>query len=310
MPQYAYEKFYSFEKGKYGGPCGSIFPFFRTLNGLSALSDDYINFVPAGFLKCKGQILSADQYPNLARVLGVGANSIYKKEGTTLQEKDADGTGGTFQLPDLGSKYIVANATGGVYSNIDVTNPGTNTITQKAGIGITLEAQSNSVTFPYTGSFEVPGRTLTVNGSIQQKSPPSATPDDTLSISQFLAHGHNTDFKISKRINYRSDGMAYYQWKKNNYYCGQKGQGCQSNANFGIAHKAITLTEEGSATGTKHKHYGITPQKTGETKTASVAAITMDAAPITTTVVINTANTFKADEIAPKFILCEYLIKF
>lgn len=310
MPQQAQEKFYSFEKGKYGGPCGAIFPFFRTLNGLSALADDYVNYVPAGFLKCRGQILSADQYPNLARVLGVGASCIYRKEGTTLEERDDNGTGGTFQLPDLGSKYIVANATGGVYSNIDVTNPGTNATAQKAGIGITLEAQSNSVTFAYDGEFKVPGRNIVVNGNIQQKSPPSATPDDTLSISQFLAHGHNTTFKISQRINYRYDGMSYYQWKKNNYYCGQNGQGCQANANFGIAHKAITLTEEGSATGTKHKHYGVTPIKTGESKSASVAEITMSAAPITTTVVVNTANTYKADEIAPKFILCEYLIKF
>lgn len=311
MPgQTAEEKFYSFEKGRYGGPCGSIFPFFRTLNGLSAIGDDYVNFVPAGYLKCRGQILSADQYPNLARVIGVGATCIYRKDGTTLQERDEDGTGGTFQLPDLGSKYIVANATAGTYSNIDVTNPATNATAQKAGVGITLEAQATSVTFPYSGDFSVPGRTITINGSIQQKSPPSATPDDTLAISNFLAHGHNTTFKISRRINYRNDGMSYFQWKKNNYYCGQTSQGCQANASFGLAHKAITLLEEGSATGTKHKHYGMAPQKTGETKTASVSAISMSSAPITTTVVVNTANTYKADEIAPKFILCEYLIKF
>lgn len=310
MPQVAIEKYYSFEKGRYGGPCGAIFPFFRELNGLSALGNDYVDYVPAGFLKCRGQILSADQYPNLARVLGVGSTCIYRKEGTTLSNRNEDGTGGTFQLPDLGSKYVVANATSGTYSNIEITNPSSNTPAQKAGVGVTLDAQGTSVTFPYSGDFKVPGRNITVNGNVTQKSPPSATPDDTLSISQFLAHGHNVTFKISRKINYRNDGMSYYQWKKNNYYCGQNGQGCQADANFGLAHKAITLTEEGSATGTKHKHYGITPQKTGESKSASVAEILMSAGPVTTTVVVNTANTYKMDSIAPKFILCEYLIKF
>lgn len=310
MPQAAEEKFYSFERGRHGGPCGAIFPFFRELNGLSASGDDYKKLIPAGFLKCRGQILSADQYPNLARVLGVGASSIFRKEGTNLSDKEEDGTGGTFQLPDLGSKYIVANSNAGTYSNIEVTNPGTNAVSQRAGVAVELDAQGTTVSFPYTGEFKVPGRNLTITGNIQQKSPPSATEEETLTIGQFLAHGHNATFKVARRINFRNDGLAYATWKKNNYYCGQKGVVCQGDTQFGLSHKVIELVEEGTATSTKHKHYGTAPQVVSETKTGSVDSVTMSAGPISTEVTINVANTFKMDSIAPKFILCEFLIKF
>jgi hypothetical protein len=308
--QYPYEKYYSFEKGKHGGPCGSMFPFFRELAGISALGQDYLEYVPAGFLKCRGQILSADQYPNLARVLGVGPSSIYKKEGTTLSEPDDDGTGGTFQLPDLGSKYIAGNANAGTYSNIDVTNPSSNATTQRAGVGISLEAQSTSVDFAYQGQFKVPGRVLKLVGNIQSKSPPSATDDEDLSIGQFLAHGHNWTGKISKRINFRSDALEYATFKRA-YICSKNNQKtCSADMEGGLAHRGISFSETGSDTATKHKHFGSAPQKLSESKTASVAAITMDAGSIVTTVNINVANTFKSDDIAPKFILCEYLIKF
>jgi microcystin-dependent protein len=305
----AEEKYYSFEKGRYGGPCGAIFPFFRELNGTSALGDDYKNYIPAGYLKCRGQILAADQYPNLARVLGVGSSCIFRKEGTTLSEKNDDGTGGTFQLPDLGSKYIVANSNAGTYSNIDVINPSTNTLTQRAGVEITLEAQTPTVTFPYQGSFQVPGRGLTVVGNIQILSPPTATPEDTISIGQFLAHGHNSDLKIARRINFRNDSTNGASFKAN-YICKNTSKPCQADAEFGLAHKVVSVEETGSATATKHKHYGASPKKQNETKTASVAATLLDSGSINTTVTVNVANTYKADDIAPKFILCEFLIKF
>ena len=310
MPTAPEEKYYSFERGRHGGPCGAIFPFFRELNGLSAAGDDYKTYIPAGFLKCRGQILSADQYPNLARVLGVGASSIFRKEGTNLSEREENGTGGTFQLPDLGSKYIVANSNAGTYSNIDVTNPGTNSITQRAGVGVELDAQGDTVDFPYTGEFKVPGRTLTITGNVQMKSPPSSTDEETLSIGQFLAHGHNTTFKIARKINFRNDGMASAKWKKNNYLCGKSSTTCVADAEFGLSHKVIELVEEGSSTATKHKHYGASPQKVSQTSSASVDSVLMSAGPITTSVTVNIANTFKMDSIAPKFILCEFLIKF
>jgi hypothetical protein len=311
MPKVNYNKYYSFEKGRYGGPCGSIFPFFRDIAGLSALGSDYVEYVPAGYLKCRGQILSADQYPNLARVLGVGNLCIYRKSGVTLAEPDASGKGGTFQLPDLGSKYITAAATAGTYSNTTTFNASTNSTVLRAGIEVSLEAQSDSVDFNYDGEFKLPGRTITVVGNVAANSPPSSTSDETLSIGQFLAHGHNSTMKISRKINYRTDGMNGSNWRKRNYYCTRSGSsGCNGDAEFGLAHKFVTLDEAGSSTGTKHRHYGTFPVKVSENKTASVSDMFLDAGPLVTTVTVNTANTFKMDEFAPKFILCEFLIKF
>lgn len=303
--------YYSFEKGKYGGACGSIYPFFRSLSGLSSLGQDYVDYVPAGYLKCRGQILSANDYPNLARILGVGNACIYKKTGSLLQDPDADGTGGTFQLPDLGSKYITASNTAGLYLNNTTVNPRTNTSVDRAGVEVEISSQGTSVDFSYTGDFRVPGRTIGLTGQMTPVSPPTSTDPETVSIAQTLSHAHNATFKISRRINYRSDGMNGSTWRKRNYTCGFAGSaGCDANDNYGLAHKGVTLIEEGTDSGTNHRHYGTFPIKTGESKTASVDELLISAGPLVTTVNVNTATTFKMDNVAPKFILCEYLIKY
>jgi microcystin-dependent protein len=307
--------YYSFEKGKYGGPCGAVFPFFRTLTGISALGEDYIQYVPAGYLKCRGQILSANDYPNLARILGVGSNCIYKKSTIVLQEPDEDGTGGTFQLPDLGSKYITASTTSGTYLNTTTVNPTTNVTIDRAGVEVEISSQSSSVDFSYTGNFRVPGRPIQLTGQMSISSPPTSTEASTVSIGQTLAHGHNASFKIARRINYRNDAMAYATTISNRgifgYLCNRRNtQVCVGNDNFGIAHKVVSAEEEGTDSGTNHRHFGTFPAKNSETKAASTKDLLVSAAPLVTTVNINTANTVKMDDIAPKFILCEYLIKY
>lgn len=303
--------YYSFEKGKFGGVAGTIYPFFKTLSGLSPLGQDYIDYIPAGYLKCRGQILSANDYPNLAAILGVGDACIYKKTASLLQNPDADGTGGTFQLPDLGSKYITASNTSGLYLNNTTVNPNANTQVDRAGVEVEINSQGNSVDFAYTGDFRVPGRTIGLTGQMTPVSPPTATDPESVSIAQTLSHGHNATFKISRRINYRSDGMNGSTWRKRNYTCGfSGGAGCDGNDDFGLAHKGVTLIEEGTDAGTTHRHFGTFPIKTGESKTASVNELLISAGPLVTTVNVNTENTFKMDNIAPKFILCEYLIKY
>lgn len=302
--------YYSFEKGKYGGPCGAIFPFFRTLNGLSALGEDYINYVPAGYLKCRGQVLSANDYPNLARLMGVGTTCLYKKPNTILLDPNEDGTGGTFQLPDLGSKYITGSSSSGIYLNNTTFNPASSSEIDRAGVEIEISSQGSTVEFFYTGDFKVPGRTIALTGNMTAASPPTSTDQETVSIGQTLAHGHYSDMKIAKRINYRTDAMAYATFRRA-YICGKNGRRiCESDEDFGISHKGVVLTEEGSDASTNHRHYGVFPIKTGESKAASTSDLLISAGPLVTTVNVNTANTIKMDDIAPKFILCEYLIKF
>lgn len=302
--------YYSFEKGKYGGPCGSIYPFFRTLNSTSPLDDEYKNNIPAGFLRCRGQILSASQYPNLARVIGVGSDCIYRKEGTTLQDADEDGNGGTIQLPDLGSKYITSGQNSGTYENDTIINPATNLTVQKAGVGVTLQAREDSVEFTYNGSFRVPGRSLNFSGNIGITGP-SNSDNTEVGASQALAHGHHVTHLLSRQINYRDDGLSYATWRRV-YICSRNGQKeCIANENFGLEHNPLTLLEEGTDAGTRHRHGNLFPVITSlPNPTGSVATVNISAAGLITTVNVNTRNTFKMDDIAPKFILCEFLIKF
>jgi hypothetical protein len=305
--------YYSFEKGKYGGPCGAVFPFFRTISGLSPLGSDYLEFVPAGFLKCRGQILSADQYPNLARVIGVGARCIYKKEGTQLLEPNPDGTGGTLQLPDLGSKYIAGASNPGVYSNDTTFNPRTNTTVDRAGIEVEISSQGQSVEFFYDGNFRVPGRSITLTGSMNASSPPTSTDQQTLSSGQMLGHGHNATFKISRRLNYNGCALGGANWTRKRssvYSCDKRGDNCPADSDFGLEYKFIFLEEVGTDAGTRHRHFGTFPIKNAENKSASTSNLLISASPISTTVNVNTSNTIKMDTFAPKFILCEYLIKF
>jgi hypothetical protein len=303
--------YYSFEKGKYGGACGMIFPFFRTLSGLNALGEDYLNYIPAGYLKCRGQILSANDYPNLARILGVGNSCIYRKAGSLLLDPNPDGTGGTFQLPDLGSKYITGSGTSGLYLNTTTVNPTTNAEIDRAGIEVEISAQGSGVDFPYEGEFRLPGRAVGLTGQMVPVSPPSSTETAFVSIGQTLAHGHNTTFKVSRRIVYRQDFMNGAIWRRRNYLCGFQGRaGCDANGEAGMAHKGVALTESGSVAGTTHRHFGTFPVKTAEFKAANTADVLIPAGPLSTRVNINTANTVKMDNVAPKFILCEYLIKF
>jgi hypothetical protein len=307
---------YSFEKGKYGGPCGAIFPFFREISGISPNDQDYVNYIPAGFLKCRGQILQANQYPNLARVLGVGVNCIYRKQSITLQEPDQDGSGGTFQLPDLGSKYISSASNSGEYSDDIVTNPSTNLPVSRAGVDITLTSPGDEVEFTYTGNFRHPGvSSLSFSGQWRITSPSGKTSSANTFISDFLSHGHTSDVTISHRINVRNDALSSIRYSGSGGLfggncCITRGNPCESNGNAGVGFVFNTLTETGDAS----THFHITPPPTVRQEIngniPSTSSNQMSASSLVTTVTINKSNIFKMDDVAPKFIICEYLIKF
>ena len=304
---------YSFEKGKYGGQCGMIFPFFRSLSAILPIDPEYKEYIPAGFLKCRGQILNADQYPNLARILGTGQNSLYRKAGVTLQEASTSGTGGTFQLPDLGSKYITTSSASGQYNDLTVTNPTTNPVVDRAGVTVQLSAGGTSVIFGYGGEFRHPGvSSLTFGGEWRAVSPPTRTNTATLAISDFLAHGHIASYTIGGRVNVRNDGLLQVAYRgarfSGGYCCNSSGTPCPSNGNAGVEFVSIDADEEGIVS--SHNHNVPTPT-VDDTPVGSIPATTgLSAASLQTTVTVNTRNTFKMDDIAPKFIICEYLIKF
>jgi hypothetical protein len=310
---------YSFEKGKHGGPTGTIFPFFRVMDGLLPVGEDFRDFAPAGFLKCRGQILQADQFPALAEILGVGATCIYKKETTILQERNSDGTGGTFQLPDLGSKFITTSSSPGQYSNTTILDTSNNIFITKAGVGVSIQSNQDQVEFSYDGNFSISALPLTFSGNWRFLSPPAKTQSTTLSISNFVAHGHLGDIAIAARVNQNNTALQRSERiPDNNYYssnyCPRGGAGiaggrvpCSGTANFGVQLLPLTLQDVGSDTG--HAHPLATPSLSVSGPVGSIPAANLSASSITTTVNIRKSSAFKMDDVAPKFILCEYLIK-
>lgn len=300
---------YSFQKGKHGGPVGCIFPYFRSLTSNSPLESEYVENIPAGFLRCRGQILNADQYPNLATIIGVGSTCIYKKTGTTLLERNSSGTGGQIQLPDLGSKYITASATPGGYAEDTITNPITNTTVPKAGVGVSLEsaAVSNVVSFSYTGNFTLPETNIPISGTIQTTGLTS-TANATVFETQLLSHGHLSNISTGDYI--ASATMFLRQVPRIWFYCQGATTIGGSNAPSGLEWAQWVVSEYGSTASTTHNHPGIFPATTSSSKSARILTTNIAADGITTNVRLNTDNTFKLDYITPKFILCEYLIKF
>ena len=304
---------YSFEKGKYGGPCGAIFPFFREINGTLPTEQDYSDYIPAGFLKCNGQILSADQFPQLADLIGVGDSCIYKKAGTTLANRNDDGTGGTIQIPDFGSKYISTASNPGIYANDVTTNPTTNLEVQRAGIAVQLLSNGDSVDFTYTGDFSAPGvAALNFTGVWKTVSPPSTTPETTITMGNFVAHGHRATHTLTHSINQNNQGMQSGSWAGAFYgggiLCYQPAKViCTADANYGVTFVSLDITESGSES--KHTHQ-LGSVSLSESYSGTIPSTTMTASGLVTTVNIKTKNVFKMDDIAPKFILCEYLIKY
>lgn len=303
-------KNYSFEKGKHGSSTGVIFPFFTDLNGLLPLDQDYRDYCPAGFLKCRGQILQADQFPALAEILGVGSQCIYKKDNVILQERNADGTGGTFQLPDLGSKYITSSSNPGSYAN-DTTTDANNKTISRAGIATSLASSGNTVEFSYTGNFLAPSVTLTFTGQWRFLSPPSRTPSTTTSIGNFIAHGHLGNYSIGARVNQNNQALRQCRWLGGVFLlCRQRPGVTFGNGDLNVGVQHVFLSFDDAGQDSDHAHPLGVPALSVQGPTGSIPSVTMPASSITTTVNIRTREITKMDDITPKFIIAEYLIKF
>jgi len=128
-------------KGKYGGYVGCIVPhatpYIQNLNDPAL--DQFKKYVPAGYLKCDGSIVSARKYKALADIIGVGTTGRFAKEGSLVRDPDAENNDfGQIQLPDLGSKVIIASPNSvGQYTST------TNETTGRNRVGPAVEIFSN-----------------------------------------------------------------------------------------------------------------------------------------------------------------------
>ncbi len=151
--------FYNKEKGKVGSLTGTIISFSTQLLSNDPKDTKNRQMLPAGYLRCDGSVLFAEEFPLLAEVLGVGDSSRYKKPDTTLAANQ-------FQLPDLRSKHIRATTSAniGLYNDLYVTDVNGNQVI-KAGAGLDVIQNIDSpFKLTYNGEFYIPPQTSNLRG--------------------------------------------------------------------------------------------------------------------------------------------------
>lgn len=288
-------KNYSFEKGKYGITTGTIIPFGRYLDGTDPEGTDWINYVPAGFLRCNGFIYKARDFRALADVIGIGSNCRFKKEDDTLEELNESYTLGQFQLPDLGSKYISAASANGTYNNLLVLNPNSEEFVSRVGLEVEISLNAgNQLETTYSGSFNIPTTTVpfpeTQNfGTTLTSQIPSAT----FNSDNLLPHGHYSNAAVVRSGPFNVQLAVGGGATKTGYDADQE----------------LSFTSiGGSATGTSHNHT-LSKSTVSRSTTSNITSFNISADQLVTTTNINANNTFKMDDLQHKFILVEYLIK-
>tara|TARA_B100002019_G_scaffold292999_1_gene318183 strand:+ start:6703 stop:8088 length:1386 start_codon:yes stop_codon:yes gene_type:complete len=151
--------FYNKEKAKLGSLSGMIISFPVEVvndNPSAAINKELL---PAGYLRCDGRVLFAEEYPILAEVLGTGGNSKYKQESTILSNNQ-------FQLPDLRNKHIRATTSSniGQMNDLTVEDAEGNTIL-KSGVGLdVIQNVESPLQLTYTGEFYVPPQEMPLRG--------------------------------------------------------------------------------------------------------------------------------------------------
>ena len=152
--------YYNELKGSHGSLTGSIISFPIEIKD----TDDPVSIInkkllPAGYMRCDGRVLSADEYPLLATVLGTGTSCKYQKDDQPLTDNQ-------FQIPDLRSKHIRATTSANIgdYNHLEVTNDNDDDIL-KSGVGLDVIANIPSpYTINYTGTFSIPPQTTPLRG--------------------------------------------------------------------------------------------------------------------------------------------------
>lgn len=286
---------YGYEKGKFGIFAGTIIAFPRKLTGKDPNDSTWKTLVPSGYLRCDGSIKKGDDYPALKEILYVGASSKYIRLGVTLKEDDANGNGGEFQLPDLGSKYIRSAVVSGGYDQLTATNPLTSTEVRRVGVAATIETNiSTPVEVFYSGNLAIPSNPVPITSTSNFSTTlggitPTGYPDHTA----YLPHGHFAN-TVSRKV--------FEQTAE-----------CASGGGTTAALTQVDISDgDSGATGSfadvTHAH-NLTRSPVTRSTTQNNISTVVGPDNISTLITLNSANTFKMDDIQHAFILVEYLIK-
>ena len=289
---------YAVQKAKYGGVTGTIQVFVSQLpDGNDPNAGDFREKMPAGFLRCDGSIFKADLFPELAKIVGIGEDCKFAKDPESIGADE-------FQLPDLGSKYLVPGNATGTYLSEKLSDGTT------ARIGAEFDVRSNvgsSETITYSGNFTIDGDTGDIEGD------PLYTADEStfrgiLTDRNFQGHGHlanqtvincTGNFEVSTAVGPERAGNSH------------SGNNCRA---FGGNQLYFVARPEGSnATSASHEHTIQLPNA-GADYTHNLQytypTTNIGAQNIRTTVNIITEDVKTFDTALAPYIMVEYIIKF
>lgn len=300
--------YYVNEKARYGGVTGTIIPYtikMPVTNGPDV--GDWKEFLPAGFLRCNGQILKKSQYPVLAEVLGTGEDSKFKKEGTTL-------TSDEFQLPDLGSKFISGGNASGTYLNDRVLKDDLNLYRVGCEIDV-VSLVGDTETITYDGTFKVvnPGEIAFIgNPTYSTTQSTGGTLNGQLTDQNFQSHGHNATIGVFSYL---------AQWSDSTFIDNNGRSRGASDAQTEGSNNLVPVDAPTESTATVSHYHLIDFPTASEIKSGNSLYFTIDSGDGTagdfsveafglkTEVTLTTQNINKLDEATPPYILVEYLIK-
>lgn len=294
--------YYTKEKAKFGGVTGTILPFTVELPFTNNPSEDiWKKLLPAGFLRCNGDILKASVYPSLAAVLGTGSNCVFAKVPEDLAADE-------FQLPDIGSKYIRSSLASGQYLNLFLESDDT---IRKVGSEVEVQSLIGSEeTISYSGNFTVIGQSgIKFNGFPIYRSNTGYTDNDALTEDNFQGHGHKSDVGVFTYLGNWDES----RFNDNRGDSGGNGDntGQTEGSNNGVT---IDFPEDSSGT-VFHNHPinlpGSTILKDTTNNTLAYSFGSQDISPdgLTSTVTVTTENLKKLDDAISPYILVEYIIK-
>jgi hypothetical protein len=293
---------YGYERGKYGVFPGTIIAFPRSLNGIDPNDDDFKNYVPAGYLRCDGSVLPGFEYPNLKEILGVGQDSKFRKPSIVLEEDVvANSSGGQFQLPDLGSKYMKASSSSGLYRGDVVEDPANRTNVSKVGIATDLSLnKGTNFDMTYQGQFVIPQYEIDFLNNQNFGTTLGVTLDNGETVdSDYLMHGHYSNLPVWAY----SNDEDYSE----NISVNDLSPSLRAINSVGII--GVVSDVAGEQENAVHAHVidRTFPNRTSE---SIIPTTQFESFNVTTSVTLREAGTIKMDDLTPSFILVEYLIKF
>lgn len=283
--------YYAKQKAKFGGVTGTILPYPIAISN----DDQRKNFLPAGFLKCNGQILKAAVYPALANVIGIGPNCRFAKNPDDIGADE-------IQLPDMGSKYIRVSTSSGQYLNTQLEQ---DPLISKVGAEVEVTSLiGDSTEISYSGYFNVLGKNgIDFIGNPVFENDTGFTLSDALNEENFQAHGHYADVGVFTYLGRWTDNVFVEQYARG-------GNDAQTEGSNNLVQ---IQAPDGSSTTISHNHRinlpGSAEIRNTNTLSFGFQNTQIPADGLRSEIIVTTNNLKKLDDVISPYILVEYFIK-